>query len=176
MNNKLGYRMYSNKDLVKLQYILALKFLGLSLSEILQYVDKGLQEIQEVLSQQKIMMKDKKMQLETVISAIEATENLLETKQWDYKEVVNIIQAIKMELKPTWMNKYLTKEERSFVRDLAKKSYSKEALEKLAKRGWTQEQQQSYNDRYIYFRKELKRLIESEVDPGCSEAQEVGQF
>ncbi|MBN1040474.1 MerR family transcriptional regulator [Clostridium botulinum] len=118
--NKLGYRMYTNKDLIKLQYILALKFLGFSLSEIKLFLQTSSQKFEEVLSQQKMMMKDKKMQIETVISAIEETEKLLKANQYDYKSIIKVVQAVQMELKPTWMNKYLTTKQREYMRDLAK--------------------------------------------------------
>lgn len=168
--------MYTNKDLIKLQYILALKFLGLSLSEIKAFIQTGPQEFEGVLSQQKKMMKDKKMQIETVITAIEETEKLLKTNQYDYKSISKVIQAVRMELKPTWMNKYLTTEQREYMRDLAKKSYSKEALQKLAERGWTEENQKSLNERYTLFRTELKKLVEQNADPASPGAQSVGQL
>jgi hypothetical protein len=38
-----------------------------------------------------------------------------------------------MELKPEWVSKYLTPEQRKTMRDLAKKSFSQEALRKLAR-------------------------------------------
>ena len=174
--NKLGYRMYTNKDLIKLQYILALKFLGFSLSEIKLFLQTSSQKFEEVLSQQKMMMKDKKTQIETVISAIEETEKLLKANQFDYKSIIKVVQAVQMELKPTWMNQYLTTEQREYMRDLAKKSYSEEALQKLADRGWTEENQKSYNERYNLFRTELKRLVEQGVDPASTEAQAVGQL
>jgi MerR family transcriptional regulator, thiopeptide resistance regulator len=174
--NKLGYRMYTNKDLIKLQYILALKFLGFSLLEIKTFIETGPQQFQEVLSQQKKMMKDKKMQIETVISAIEGTEELLKTDQYDYKSIIKVIQAVQMELKPTWMNKYLTTKQREYMRDLAKKSYSKEALQKLAERGWTEEDQKNFNDKYTFFRAELKRLVEQGADPASTESQALGQL
>ncbi|WP_252217582.1 MerR family transcriptional regulator [Clostridium sp. VAP41] len=174
--NKLEYRMYTNKDLIKLQYILALKFLGFSLSEIKLFLQMSSQKFEEVLSQQKMMMKDKKMQIETVISAIEETEKLLKANQYDYKSIIKVVQAVQMELKPTWMNKYLTTKQREYMRDLAKKSYSEEALQKLAERGWTEKNQKSFNERYNLFRTELKRLVEQGVDPDSTEAQAVGQL
>jgi MerR family transcriptional regulator, thiopeptide resistance regulator len=155
---------------------LALKFLGFSLSEIKSFIQPSPQQFQEVLSEQKMMMKDKKMQIETIISAIEETEKLLKTNQYDYKSIVKVIQAVQMDLKPTWMNKYLTTKQREYMRDLAKKSYSKEALQKLAKTGWTEENQKNFNDKYTLFRTGLKRLVEQGADPSSLEAQVVGQL
>jgi DNA-binding transcriptional MerR regulator len=168
--------MYTNRDLIKLQYILALKFLGFSLSEIKFFIQVSPQKLEEVLSQQKRMMEDKRMQIETVISAIKDTEKLLETKQYDYKSITKVIQAVQMELKPTWMKEYLTTEQREYMRDLARKSYSEEALKKLRERGWTEENQKSFSEKYTLFRTELKRLVEQGADPASSESQAVGKL
>ncbi|MFL0195881.1 MerR family transcriptional regulator [Clostridium sp. WILCCON 0269] len=174
--NKLGYRMYTDNDLVKLQYILALKFLGFSLSEIDLFIKASPHKFEEVLYRQKMMMEDKKVQIETVISAIEETEKLLKISNYDYKSIAKVIQAVQMELKPIWMKKYLTTEQREYMRELAKKSYSKEALKKLAERGWTEENQKSFNEKYTLFRTELKKLVEQRADPASPEAQIVGQL
>lgn len=174
--NKSGYRMYTNKDLMKLQYISALKFLGFTLSEIKLLLEINPMEFREALSEQKKMMKDKITQFETAISAIEETENLIDNNQYDYKSVVKVIQAVQMELKPTWMSKYMTTQQREYMRELAQKSYSKEALKKLADRGWTEDNQKDHNNKYTLFRSELKRLADSGADPSGKDAQELGQL
>ncbi|WP_238886131.1 MerR family transcriptional regulator [Clostridium sp. YIM B02551] len=174
--NKLGYRMYTNKDLERLQYILALKFLGFSLTEVKLFIKESPGEFENVLLKQKLMMQDKKMQIEKVISAIEETEKLFKVNKYDYKSITKVIEAVQMELKPIWMNQYLTTEQREYMRDLAKKSYSEGALQKLAVRGWTEESQKNYNDRYKHFRTELKKIIKNGVDPASQEAQAVGQL
>lgn len=174
--NKLGYRMYSNRDFEKLQYILSLKFLGFSLSEIKEFMGKSPEQLTDVLYQQKMMMVDKRNQLEAVISAIEETENLLGKNQYNYKSIIKVIQAVQMELKPIWMNKYLTTEEREFMRELAKKSYSKEAIKTLADRGWNEENQRSFIERYNLFRLELTRQLKSGVEPESDDAQKLGQM
>ncbi|MDP4144077.1 MAG: TipAS antibiotic-recognition domain-containing protein [Bacillota bacterium] len=74
------------------------------------------------------------------------------------------------------MNKYLSTKQREYMRELAKKSYSKEALQKLAERGWTEENQKNFNERYILFREKLKKLVESGADPASSESQAVGRL
>lgn len=100
----------------------------------------------------------------------------MQTNQYDYKSIEKAIQAMQMELKPTWMNKYLTTEQREYMRDLAKKSYSKEALQKLAERGWSEENQRSFNERYNFFRTELKKLVKQEANPESKESQVMGQL
>ena len=48
-----GYRLYTNADLLTLQNILALKFLGFSLEEIRMLLQTGPKRLEEVLAQQK---------------------------------------------------------------------------------------------------------------------------
>ncbi len=62
------------------------------------------------------------------------------------------------------------------MKDLAKKSYSEEALQKLAERWWTEKNQKSFNERYNLFRRELKRLVEQGANPASKEAQAVGEL
>src|SRR5262245_24745220 len=73
-----GYRLYSDGDLVNLQQILALKFLGFSLEEIKVLLRSRPHSLQDVLAQQKAMMRDKRTQLDGIIAAIEGTEKLLQ--------------------------------------------------------------------------------------------------
>lgn len=160
--NKLGYRMYTNKDLIKLQYILALKFLGFSLSEIKLFLQTSSQKFEEVLSQQKMMMKDKKMQIETVISAIEETEKLLKANQYDYKSIIKVVQAVQMELKPTWMNKYLTTKQREYMRDLAKNLIVKKHYKNQQNEGGLKKIRKVLMRDIIFFVRNLKDQLSKE--------------
>src|SRR6266566_7314823 len=55
-----GYRLYTDEDLLSLQQILALKFLGLSLEEIKVCLQTEPMRLQEALASQKAMMKEKR--------------------------------------------------------------------------------------------------------------------
>ncbi len=70
-------RRYTDADLLRLQQILALKFLGFSLEEIKHCLQIGPTVLQESLSLQKAMMQEKRTQLDNIIQAIEETEQLL---------------------------------------------------------------------------------------------------
>jgi DNA-binding transcriptional MerR regulator len=76
-----GYRLYSNEDLLTLQNILALEFLGFSLEEIRLLLQAGPKRLEEMLAQQRAMMEKKRTQLDSIIQAIEETERLLQTHQ-----------------------------------------------------------------------------------------------
>src|ERR1700676_4216834 len=66
-----GYRLYTDEDLLSLQHILALKFLGLSLEEIKVCLQTEPKQLQETLALQKAMMKEKRTQLDAIIQAID---------------------------------------------------------------------------------------------------------
>ncbi len=91
-----GYRLYTNEDLLSLQNILALKFLGFSLEEIRALLRTGPKLLEEVLAQQKAMMEEKRAQLNTIIEAIEETEQLLQTKRCNWESIARVIQVIQM--------------------------------------------------------------------------------
>jgi pyruvate-formate lyase-activating enzyme len=81
-----------------------------------------------------------------------------------------------MDLKPEWVNKYLTSDERQTMRDLAKQSYSKEALQKLAERGWTEADHQQHLRNYHVFRDELTKLVNEGYTVDSTEAHELAKF
>ena len=70
--SEAGYRLYTDADLVNLQQILALKFLGFSLDEIKALLRADPRGLQDVLAQQKAMMQAKRAQLDGIIQAIDA--------------------------------------------------------------------------------------------------------
>lgn len=165
-----GYRLYSEEDLVKLQRILALKFLGFSLAEI-KILDENPKQLEKALETQKSMMLDKRRQLDNIITAIEKIENIGEDTM-DFEAIVKVIEVIQMNLKPEWVNNYLTSDERRTMRDLAKESFTEESLKKLAKEEYTED----IHDQYSYFYNELRRLVSQKAEPAGEEAQSLAQF
>src|SRR5688500_9666923 len=107
-----GYRLYSEEDLVTLQHILALKFLGFSLEEIKLFLDGGPEQVEEILAQQRAMMQEKRSQLDAIVQAIEETESLLKSGKCDWESIARVIQVIQMEQKTDWVNKYFTDDQR----------------------------------------------------------------
>lgn len=166
-----GYRLYSDDDLLRLQRILALKFLGFSLTEIKTLIGEESKQLKIALRTQKDMMLDKRRQIDSIITAIEKIENI-ENDTMEYEAIVKVIEVIQMNLKPEWVNKYLTSDERKIMRDLAKQSFSEESLKKLAKEEYTEEIHQQYS----YFYDELRRLVAQNADPTGPEAQNLAQY
>lgn len=174
--NNLGHRMYNDKDLIKLQYILSLKFLGFSLNEIKDNIDTNNENLKASLAHQKLLMIHKKSQIEKVIHAITEAENLIYNDDFNEGSIVKLINSVQKKINPIWVEKYLTNDERLYMRELAKKSYSKESLKILGARNWTEEDQIKFNNKNSKFRAELKRLVEKNEDPSSSESQNLAEL
>lgn len=155
----------------QLQHFLALKYLGFSLTQIKILIQKEPQQFPAALQTQKDMLLEKRTQLDTIILAIEETEKLMEGGVVDYNSIVKIMEVMQMELRPEWVNKYLTPDERKTIRNLAVNSYSQEALKKLAEQEFVEESHLQYTQ----FRAELKRLVAADADPGSPEAQSLAR-
>jgi DNA-binding transcriptional MerR regulator len=167
-----GYRMYSDEDFPRLQQVLALKFLGLSLDEIKRCLAAGPRRLQESLKQQKAMMREKRAQVDAILQAIEKAERLLEAEPSTFESVVHVIEVIQMQQQNDWVNKYLTPEQQQTMQELSEKAYSEEARRKLAARGpWTEEDQRQASEQWAWIATELKRLVAVGADPAGEEAQ-----
>jgi DNA-binding transcriptional MerR regulator len=175
-HTEAGYRLYTDTDLVNLQQILALKFLGFSLEEIKVMVRSGPQKLQDVLPQQKAMMREKPKQLDHIIEAIEKTETRLRTGECDWDDLVQLIQEIQMDQNEEWVKKYFTPEQQQQMAVLAEQSYSESARAKLAARGpWTEADQQRATAQWAAVHAEARRLTAAGADPAGAEAQALAR-
>ncbi|WP_027624733.1 MerR family transcriptional regulator [Clostridium lundense] len=105
--NNLGYRLYSKEDFGRLQKILTLKFIGLSLEEIgdIMKYDINDKDFKKSLVIQKEIMGEKVQHMLTVIKAIDETLQMVEkedTLNWD--KFVNVIKLINLDKK--WIEQY----------------------------------------------------------------------
>ncbi|SRR5579884_1242502 len=169
-----GYRLYSDDDLLTLQQILALKFLGFSLEEIKSCLRSGPQQLQEVIALQKTMMQEQRMQLDSIIQALDETEKLLQEHQCNWESIVQVIRVIQMEQHKEWINKYFTPEQQQTMQQLTEQSYSSAARQKIAqRREWTEEDQRRADQQWGAVQAEVRRLTAEGADPASSEAQKV---
>jgi len=107
--NESGARFYTEEDLVRLQQILLLKYLGFSLDEIREMtvgeLDK--QMLRNSLRLQLKLVKDRIEQMQMVEKAIEDTTDALERNQeMDWTQMLNLIHLTGMEnsLKSQYQN------------------------------------------------------------------------
>jgi MerR family transcriptional regulator, thiopeptide resistance regulator len=172
-----GHRLYSDDDLLSLQQILALKFLGFSLDEIKRYLQADPQRFQDMLAKQKAMMRDKRAQLDAIIQAIEEAEKLLSADRCNWEALVQVIQVIQMQQNNNWVNTYFTPEQRQTLGELSDQSYSEEAKHQLASRGeWTEADQKAIDQQYAFLASELRRLVAEGTDPGDPDAQAAAKL
>lgn len=105
--NDIGHRLYSKQDFGKLQKILTLKFIGLSLddiSHIMKY-DMNQKDLKNSLEIQKEIMQDKIEHIQMVIKAInEAVTMLDDSNNLDWNKFIKIINIINIDKK--WMQQY----------------------------------------------------------------------
>jgi MerR family transcriptional regulator, thiopeptide resistance regulator len=151
-----GYRLYSLRDLERLEQIVALKFLGLPLKEIKTLLDREERRLPEVLRSQRLALEEKRRSLEQAIHAIEDAEHAIACgKPADVQVLAKIIEVIEMQENTEFMNKY----------------YSEEAQAKLAgkRKEWNPEMQAEVSRAWS----ELFRDVEAALDedPASEKAQ-----
>jgi DNA-binding transcriptional MerR regulator len=107
----VGYRLYSERHLERLEQILALKFLGLSLKDVRAALERTPPELTEVLRMQRRALREKQAQMERAIHAIEAAERALETGLAGTVTLQKIIEVIKVQDAIEAMKRYYSTDE-----------------------------------------------------------------
>ncbi len=111
------YRLYSDSDLVRLEQIVVLKFLGMSLKEIGNLLERE-SSVSVALDRQQKVLADKRWQLGQTISAIATASAALEsTGKPDWKLFRQIIQEIEMQNTTDWSRKYYSDEARAKIEE-----------------------------------------------------------
>ena len=91
--DKNGYRLYTDKDFIKLQKIISLKYLGFSLDDILSItVNDSYMSLQESLLLQRKMVDQKIRDLQNVRASLLKTEDYISNNEMiDWNEVLDNI-------------------------------------------------------------------------------------
>jgi len=132
-----GYRLYTDRDFVRLEQIVALKFIGFPLSKIrdlLNRKDRDRQDLDlsEMLRQQRQILAEKRDHLDRAVRAIERAEDVVASGQEsDWEPFRKIIEGIQMQTRKDWMKKYYTEEQLADLR----KRWSPE-VQAESERGW----------------------------------------
>lgn len=178
LHSPAGHRLYTDTDLVRLQQILALKFLGFSLHEIQAYLRTSPQHLQSALAGQKSMLREKRAQLDMILRAIEELEQVAQAGQHSWEAILNVIEVIQMEQKHEWVNKYFTPEQRQTMQDLSEHAYSESVRQKMAERSrhWSEVDQRRVEQQYTHIAVELKRLLAEGQAPEGEDAQAVAKL
>ena len=127
-----GYRRYSDRDLVCLEQIVALKFIGFPLSQIRDLLHRKDLDLLATLRQQRLFIAEKRDHLDRAVRAIEQAEKVVATgPDHDWEPFRKIIEVIQMQTRKDWMKKYYTEEQLADLR----KRWSPEVQAK-SERGW----------------------------------------
>jgi DNA-binding transcriptional MerR regulator len=126
------YRLYSDSDLARLEQIVVLKFLGMSLKEIGALLEKE-SSIATALKRQRQVLATKSWQLEQTMKAIAKAGSSLESHgRPDWKLFRQIIQEIEMQNTTDWSKKYYSEEARSKIEE-RRTLWSPELQERVSK-------------------------------------------
>ncbi|GAC1669313.1 MAG: hypothetical protein NVS9B4_25370 [Candidatus Acidiferrum sp.] len=127
-----GYRVYSDRDLVRLEQIVALKFIGFPLSQIREILHRKGSDLCAMLRQQRASMVHKRDHLDRAVRAIERAEEAVASgQQTDWEPFRKIIEVIQMQTRKDWMHKYYSQDQLADLR----KRWSPE-LQAASERDW----------------------------------------
>lgn len=156
--NESGYRLYSVRDLERLEQIVALKFVGLPLQQIKALLDRNALELRDALANQRRLLEEKRGMMERAIAAIRDAEAIkLPNKVPDHAALRKIIEVIEMQNNSDWAKKY----------------YDDESQKKIERRReqWDPELQEQVTKQWTELFAEVEKLIAKNADPQGKEAQ-----
>jgi DNA-binding transcriptional MerR regulator len=157
-----GYRVYTDADLLKLQQIVTLKFMGFSLGQIRDLLNRKGYEAVKSLRVQAGAVKDEIARLSEASRAIEQVLDLLESKGRIHRQkLIKIMEVIQMgeDVKKTWHEKFFTEAELKEFQEVGKK--------------YTPEMVKAYQDRWAALIAEVKQNLKA--DPASDIAQSLAK-
>ena len=157
-----GYRVYTDADLLKLQQIVTLKFMGFSLGEIRRLLDSKGYEAVKTLKVQAGAVRDEIARLREASRAIDQVLARLEKDGRIHKQIlIKIMEVIQMgeDVKKGWHEKFFTEAELKEFQEVGKK--------------YTPEMMTAYQNRWTALIEEVKAAIG--LDPASEKAQDLGR-
>jgi DNA-binding transcriptional MerR regulator len=108
-----GYRLYSEKDLMKLQQIVALKFFGFELSRIKKLMAGDMDPLQHLRTQAHFLEGKAKGLLNASQALQKITSEYGDIKSIPWEKIIQLIEVYQMtkELEQTWAGKVFTADE-----------------------------------------------------------------
>src|SRR6476469_3276542 len=162
--NEAGYRLYSDRDFARLQQIVTLKFIGLSLKEIKALLDDSDLDLAAALRLQKQLLQEKRWQVGMAIQAIEEAEQSMSvqsTQSHDLSALKKIIEVMERHNNMEWTKKY----------------YSPEAQAKIAERAaaFTPEMQAEVTRKWNQLFSDIENAMREGEDPSSAKAGELAR-
>ena len=131
-----GYRVYEARDLARLEQIVVLKFVGLSLVDI-KAVLKRDTNIASTLRRQQYVLAEKRRSLDAAAKAIgEAERSIGESGEPDWALFGRVIKEIEMENSTDWTKKYYSPEAQQKI-DARRVEWTPELQERIS-RQWAE--------------------------------------
>src|SRR5690242_4817369 len=101
-----SYRLYTERDLARLEEIVVLKFLGIPLKEIRPLLEQQ-SGLADALRRQQRVLREKRQQLEQAMTTIAAAERSVRSDTGpDWALFRHVIQEIEMQNETDWTGKY----------------------------------------------------------------------
>lgn len=111
-HSESGQRLYTALDYARLQQILTLKLIGLSLEEIRQLLTTDLAGIEHLLERQKQALEQQARQLLQVVQTIERAQNTIRAAhELDLETLINIIRMVNMHTQSDWLSQFVDEKE-----------------------------------------------------------------
>ncbi|QNI31003.1 MerR family transcriptional regulator [Alloacidobacterium dinghuense] len=112
-----GYRLYGKRELIRLQQIATLKFIGCSLNEIKAILSGPSSDLGETLRLQREALERKRRTLDRALRAVDRAQKLFaQSGEADWNALQHIIEVIQMEQDKSWMLQYFTPEQQAVLR------------------------------------------------------------
>lgn len=169
-----GYRLYAERDLVRLEQIVALKFIGFPLKQIRELLNRKPLDLAAALRVQRAIIEEKRRRLALAVEAIERAERLVSSGE---RKATRRGQAIGLNEEATWeaLRKIIEVINMQQNTDWTKKYYSEEAQAAIAQRGkqWTPEMLEKSQQDWAELIREVEAAVVAGEDPGSAHAQEL---
>lgn len=111
LRNEHGHRFYTEKDLISLQKILALKYIDYSLEDIAEFLNKSSEDLKVSLDLQADLLQKKKSHLEQILWTIDRVKTITED-QGEYADrdlLLALIYSIQSEEDmKQWMSRHVS--------------------------------------------------------------------
>lgn len=94
-----GYRYYEEEDIIKLQKIVALRYIGLPIKEIKEVLgEERSDQILNSLELQKELLRQKILNLQGVVRKIESiSEEIQDKKEADWEQIIRLMKILRMD-------------------------------------------------------------------------------
>ena len=115
--SRSGYRLYRDRDLVRLEQIVVLKFLGLPLKQIAMLLKRE-SSLADALRRQQVVLAGKRRQLDLAIHAIRRAERSVESGgDPDWELFKTIVREIEMQNSTDWSKKYYSEDAKAKIEE-----------------------------------------------------------